>query len=110
MHELATQRSRIEPFCEQPWARSSYWMSSVMLDPSAWDDVRTLIQKAKAASIELRPLWYPLHRQPVFAECEAFRVEHADALHARGVSLPCSVGITPEARARVVAFLAGERR
>ena len=100
----------IEPFCEQPWARSSYWMSSVMLDPSAWDDVRTLIQKAKAASIELRPLWYPLHRQPVFAECEAFRVEHADALHARGVSLPCSVGITPEARARVVAFLAGERR
>ena len=102
--------SGAEPFCEEPWARSSYWMSSVLLDPEAWGNVRALIQKAKAASIELRPLWYPLHRQPVFTKCEAFRVEHADALHARGVSLPCSVGITPEARARVVAFLASQRR
>jgi len=100
----------IEVFREQPWARSSYWMSSVLLDPRAWGDVRTLIQKAKAASIELRPLWYPLHRQPAFAACEAFWIEHADVLHARGVSLPCSVGITPEARARVVAFLAAQRR
>ena len=66
-------------------------------------------RRRRPRPIELRPLWYPLHRQPVFAECEAFRVEHADALHARGVSLPCSVGITPEARARVVAFLAGQR-
>src|SRR5258705_114620 len=99
-----------EPFREEPWARSSYWMSSVLLDPEAWGNVRTLIQKAKAASIELRPLWYPLHQQPVFTGCEAFRVEHADALHARGVSLPCSVGITSEERARVVAFLAGQRR
>ena len=100
----------IEVFREQPWARSSYWMSSVLLDPRAWGDVRTLIQKAKAASIELRPLWYPLHRQPAFAACEAFWIEHADVLHARGVSLPCSVGITPEARARVVAFLTAQRR
>jgi hypothetical protein len=51
-------------------------------------------RRRRRASIELRPLWYPLHRQPVFTECEAFRVEHADALHARGLSLPCSVGIT----------------
>jgi dTDP-4-amino-4,6-dideoxygalactose transaminase len=46
----------------------------------------------------------------VFRGCEAFRVEQADALHARGVSLPCSVGITAEARARVVTFLADQRR
>jgi len=100
----------VEVFHEQPWARSSYWMSSVLLDPEVWGDVRELIRRARAASIELRPLWYPLHRQPVFAACEAFRIEHADALHARGVSLPCSVAITSDERARVVGFLAGQRR
>jgi perosamine synthetase len=98
-----------QPFREQPWARSTYWMSSVLLDPAAWD-VRRLIAAAAAAAIELRPLWYPLHRQPVFAGCEAFCVEVADMLHARGVSLPCSVGISPGALERVVAFLADQRR
>ncbi len=99
-----------EPFREQPWARSIYWMSSVLLDPVRWGDVRRLIAAAAAAGIQLRPLWYPLHRQPVFAGGEAFRVDVADALWARGVSLPCSVGITPEERERVATFLAGAAR
>lgn len=99
-----------EPFREQSWARSTYWMSSVLLDPARWGDVRRLIAAAAAAGIQLRPLWYPLHRQPVFAGSEAFRVEVADALWARGVSLPCSVGITPEERERVATFLAGAAR
>jgi dTDP-4-amino-4,6-dideoxygalactose transaminase len=46
----------------------------------------------------------------VFAGGEAFRVDVADALWARGVSLPCSVGITPEERERVATFLAGAAR
>jgi len=96
-----------EPFREQPWARSTYWMSSVLLDPARWGDVRRLIARAAGDGIQLRPLWYPLHRQPVFGGCEAVGVEVADALWTRGVSLPCSVGITPEERERVASFLAG---
>lgn len=99
-----------EPFREQSWARSTYWMSSVLLDPARWGDMRGLIAASTKAGIELRPLWYPLHRQPVFAGSEAFRIEVADALWARGVSLPCSVGITPEERERVASFLATAAR
>jgi perosamine synthetase len=99
-----------EVFREQPWARSTYWMSSALLDPARYGDVRTLIGAANAEGIQLRSLWYPLHRQPVFAGAEAHRIEVADDLHARGVSLPCSVGITPEERERVVAFFARARR
>jgi perosamine synthetase len=93
------------PLGEAPWAFSNFWMYSVLLDPARYGDVPRLVQRATKEGIQLRPVWYPLHRQPALADCRAYRIEVADALHARGVSLPCSVGITPEERARVVAFL-----
>ncbi len=99
-----------DPLGEAPWASSSFWMYSTLLDPGRYGDVRALIARAGAEGIQLRPLWRPLHRQPVFAGHQAYRVEVADRLYARGVSLPCSVGITPEERDRVVAFLATARR
>lgn len=98
-----------EPLGEAPWAFSMFWMYSVLLDPSRYGDVRQLIARASAEGIGLRPLWYPLHRQPVFARCQAYRIEVVDRLWGRGVSLPCSVGITPEEQERVVDFLARAR-
>ena len=66
-----------------------------------------MIDKAATAGIQCRPLFYPIHRQPPYRDrCQAYRVEVADDLHARGLSLPCSVGITPDQRARVIGFLA----
>jgi len=100
----------VAPFTEASWAFSTYWMSSVLLDPAAWGDRRALIARGQAAGIELRPLWYPTHRQPAFRGCPDYRVEVADRLHARGVSLPCSSGISADERERVIAFLAGARR
>jgi perosamine synthetase len=95
-----------EPLGQAPWASSSFWMYSTLLDPAHYGDVRQLMARANQTGIQLRRLFYPLHRQPAFAEHEAYRIEVADHLYARGVSLPCSVGITAEERGRVVAFLA----
>jgi perosamine synthetase len=95
-----------EPLAERPDTTATFWLFSAALDPARYGDVRRLIAAAVAEGIELRPLWFPLHRQPVFAAERAWRVEVADDLWARGVSLPSSVGITAEARERVIAFLA----
>ncbi len=108
--EALTRLGGVEPLAEPPWAFSTFWMYSVLLDPGAWGDVRPLIAAADAAGIQLRPLWRPLHRQPAFSDRQAYRVEVADRLYERGISLPCSVGITAEQRARVIAFLAAARR
>jgi len=95
----------VEPCREQPWAVSNFWMFSILLDPAHWGPARAVIDKAAKAGIQCRPLFYPLHRQPPFRDqCQAYRVEVADFLHARGMSLPCSVGITPDQRARVIEF------
>src|SRR5213078_4180342 len=53
----------VTPLEEAPWAESSYWMYSVLLDDS-WGDVRALIRRGNADGIQLRPLWRPLHMQP----------------------------------------------
>lgn len=99
-----------EPLGEAPWAFSTFWMCSTLLDPIRFGDVRRLIRKGNAEGIQVRPLWYPLHRQPAFTGSQAYRIEVADRLYARGISLPCSVGITAQERERVIAFLAEARR
>ena len=108
--EALARLGGVEPLVEPPWAFSTFWMYSVLLDPAAWGDVRPLIAAADAAGIQLRPLWRPLHRQPAFSDRQAYRIEVADRLYERGVSLPCSAGITAAQRERVIAFLAAARR
>ena len=95
----------VSVFGEAPWARSSYWMPSVLLDERRAPDVRTLIHALNADGVQVRPLWRPLHSQPAYRDAEAYRIEVADRLYARGLSLPCSVGITDTERAAVVEAL-----
>jgi perosamine synthetase len=92
-------------FAEAPWARSTYWMASLLVNERRAPDLRALLRDLNADGIQARPLWRPLHQQPVFGGAQAYRIEVADRLYARGLSLPCSVGITPEERERVVAAL-----
>jgi perosamine synthetase len=92
----------VRPFVEARWARSTYWMASILLDEGRCPDVAALIRDLNAAGIQARPLWRPLHLQPAFRSAQVAAVSVADRLYARGLSLPCSVGITPEERQDVV--------
>jgi len=67
--------------------------------------VRALVRDLNADGIGARPLWRPLHLQPAFRDAQTHRVEVAERLYARGLSLPCSVGITAEERQAVVEAL-----
>jgi perosamine synthetase len=100
----------VRPFHEAPWARSTYWMASVLLDEARCPDVRALIRDLNADGIQVRPLWRPLHLQPVLRDAQTYRLEVADRLYARGLSLPCSVGITPAEREAVVEALVARLR
>jgi perosamine synthetase len=95
----------VEPFREAPWARSSYWMASVLLAERRAPDLRRLLRRLVAEGVEARPLWRPLHLQPVYRQARRLGGEVAERLYARGLSLPCSVGISPEERARVAETL-----
>jgi perosamine synthetase len=92
----------VRPFVEAPWARSTYWMASVLLDERRCPDVPALIRDLNAAGVQARPLWRPLHLQPAFRAAQTAETAVAERIYARGLSLPCSVGITPEERQDVV--------
>jgi perosamine synthetase len=94
-----------EPLGQAPWATSTFWMFSALVEPGRCPDVRGLLARLNARGVQARPLWRPLHLQPVFRDRQAYRVETATRLWDRGLSLPCSVGITPDERRTVVGEL-----
>ena len=65
------------------------------------------------AGIESRPLWKPMHQQPVFAGARSWLTGHADRLFATGLSLPSGSALDPgqvdEVLDTVRGFLAVQR-
>ena len=86
---------------EREGTESAYWLNTVLLGPDI-----TLEERMQVVSdliddgIGVRPLWHPIHSLPPYADCQAFRIEHADDLYRRGVSLPSRVGLEAEEQQR----------
>ncbi len=98
---------------EAPWARSTFWLFTILVDPVRFGmDSRRLLRRLAAEGIETRPLWRPLPGLAPFRDFPAYRVETAWDLHRRGLSLPSSVGLTAGVQERVIAAVlaAGGRR
>ncbi len=56
-------------------------------------------------NIESRPLWKPMHRQPVFAECDAYLNGISDDLFDRGLCLPSGSNLEEEDLFRIVSVI-----
>lgn len=48
------------------------------------------------AGIEARPLWKPMHRQPVYRDCPAYVNGVSEELFAKGICLPSGPWVTDE--------------
>lgn len=67
----------------------NWWLSSVLVDPAVAGFTAEDLRMALAgADIEARPLWKPMHQQPVFAGSAAVLDGTSDRLFATGLSLP----------------------
>lgn len=86
-----------------PGGVSSHWMYSVLIDPLRFGhDRRWLMQFLEARGIQSRPLWAPIHSQQIYQGCPRVGGEVAERLFARGLSLPCSVGLREEEQDYVI--------
>jgi pyridoxal phosphate-dependent aminotransferase EpsN len=96
-------RPGISPMPEAPWGRSTHWLSCFLIDSEAFGCTRNeLIQHLRAADIESRPVWKPMHLQPLFADCESIGGAVAEDLFERGICLPSSSSLAPEDQDRVI--------
>ena len=80
---------------EAPWGRHARWLTCITVDPAHFGADREAIRcLLEAENIEARPVWKPLHLQPIFAECESVCGEVAADLFARGLCLPSGSSLT----------------
>lgn len=84
---------------EMAGCKSNRWLTSVLLDPDCGVTPAQLLDALNAENIEGRPLWKPMHAQPVFAQCAyvtAGEKSVSDDLFTRGVCLPSDTKMTME--------------
>jgi len=92
---------------EAPWAKSAYWMFTVLLDPANWgDSFRPTLRTLSEHRIQARPLWQPLHCSRAHGVAQSHRCEVARQLCQQALSLPCSVGLQVQDQERVIRTLA----
>ncbi|MGQ2910328.1 DegT/DnrJ/EryC1/StrS family aminotransferase [Aeromicrobium sp.] len=70
-------------------AEDNCWLTALVVDPeiAGWSP-QDLAARLAADDIESRPLWKPMHRQPVFAGSPSSITGHADRLFDQGLTLP----------------------
>lgn len=86
-----------------PTPGANHWLTVALLASRRERD--KLLRRFEEADIEARPVWKPLHLQPVFARCRVFGGEVAEALFERGVCLPSGTGLKSGDFARIAACL-----
>lgn len=88
---------------EAPWGRHTRWLTTLTIDPREFgasrEDVRLALE---AANIESRPVWKPMHLQPVYQNCEVIGGSVAEQLFREGLCLPSGSQLTEAELARVV--------
>ncbi len=97
---------------EAHYGRASRWLSVLLVDPGDFgataEDVRRSLERV---NVESRPVWKPMHMQPLFRSCRHAGGAVAEHLFRQGLCLPSGSSLTEGDLARVVAaILATPRR
>lgn len=84
----------------------NYWLSTILVNPQETGfTYQELSARLTAADIESRPLWKPMHLQPVFVKAPAYVNGVSEALFAQGLCLPSGPMVTDEDVDRIVEII-----
>lgn len=91
-------------FLEEPEGdRGTRWLSVVNIDPKVFGATPEQIRlKLEEGDIESRPLWMPMHMQPLFRNARMVGGEVCEALYRKGLCLPSGSSLKTEDRERVM--------
>jgi len=81
----------------------NYWLSSIVVEPQLTNgiDRETVRLTLEAQNIESRPLWKPMHLQPIFEKYPYYGNKVAENLFEKGLCLPSGSNLTAEDRTRI---------
>lgn len=86
---------------------SNRWLTTMLIDPHATNGItrETIRLALEKENIESRPLWKPMHLQPVFADAPAYVNGVSEELFNNGLCLPSGSNLEAEDLARVVTII-----
>lgn len=81
---------------------SNFWLTNIVIDPSISGITREILRlKLLEENIESRPLWKPLHLQPIFKTSKFFGGSVSEILFNNGLCLPSGSNLTTEEKDRI---------
>jgi pyridoxal phosphate-dependent aminotransferase EpsN len=93
----------VEFMPEADGCRSTFWLTCLTIDPAvAGTDREAVRTRLEALDIEARPVWKPMHLQPVFADCDVYGGAVSARLFEHGLCLPSGSNLPEVDRDRVI--------
>lgn len=81
---------------------SDRWLTCLLFDPELRIDVASVVRLMNEWNIEARPLWKPMHLQPIFEHEKTIGGQVSSDLYHRGLCLPSGCGLTDSQQALVI--------
>ena len=101
--------SKIDGFDFMPeadYGRSNRWLTTLTLDSRKTGvDYAQIIEILEKENIEARPIWKPMHMQPLYKECEYITKNDEDVsgkLFEQGLCLPSGSSLTEKEQNKVI--------
>ena len=96
----------VEIFQREGDEHDNCWLTAIVVDPTTAGWTTSELSATLATDdIESRPLWKPMHLQPVFADQPAELTGSAEALFDTGLSLPSGSALRPDEITRITAAI-----
>lgn len=90
---------------------ANYWLCNILIDSSVTGyDYEELRLALDAENIESRPLWKPMHLQPVFKGCPAYVNGVSETLFSKGLCLPAGPWVSDDDVRRIVEVIIGLKK
>lgn len=82
---------------------ANYWLSAIVIDPTKTNGLTSeqLRLALDAEQIESRPLWKPMHLQPIFAQYAYYGTTVSQDLFENGLCLPSGSNLTEDDKTRI---------
>lgn len=91
------------------WGRWNGWLTTIRFDREVWPEASHRVREMlEQHNIESRPIWKPMHQQPVFAGALAELTGEADRIFEEGLCLPSGTGMQDEQVQRVAELIGAE--
>jgi perosamine synthetase len=78
----------VEFFTEPPWARSNYWLNTLILSEENAPMRDLILEETNNQGIQTRPAWVLMNRLPMFLNCPHMDLSTAESLAQRIINIP----------------------